>query len=44
VGVPALEIAFAMFRERLWTTTRALLAPVRLLPRVARSYSALATA
>ncbi|MGH9257537.1 MAG: transposase [Vicinamibacterales bacterium] len=40
----ARDIALAMFSERLWVTTNALLAPLRLLPRVARGQSALAIA
>lgn len=44
LGACALEIALAMRCERLWATTDALLAPLRLLPRVACSQSALAIA
>lgn len=40
----SLEIALAMFCERLWLTTRALLAHVRLLPRVSCSHSVWAIA
>lgn len=38
----ALEIALAMLCERLWATTNALLASLRLLPRVSRTHPALA--
>jgi hypothetical protein len=41
---PALEIALAMFWERLWVPATALLAHLRLLRPVARSQSALAIA
>jgi len=40
----ALEIAFAMLCKRLWVTTNALLAHLRLLPRVSSRQSALAMA
>ena len=40
----SLEIALAMFCERLWLTTSALLAHLRLLPRVSCSHSAWAIA
>jgi len=40
----ALEIALAMLCERLWVTTNALLARVRLLPRVSGRRPALAIA
>jgi transposase len=44
LGACALEIALVILYERLWATTNALLAPLRLLPRVSRSHSALAVA
>jgi transposase len=44
VGAYAFEIALAILYARLWATTNALLAPLRLLPCVSRNRSALAIA